>query len=135
MRASDLQRADCCMPSSEPTSSCRLRVFRPTAEEIEIEQCGSEQRMSDLRYSAARSIQHFTAMTEPEAPAEAITAPLVEAVTLPKDPTPAISTSASSDAPPAVSDKPVAAVLDLQLVPQLVCVALPWQAQDDMQHC
>ena len=56
-------------------------------------------------------------MTEAEA-----AAPLVEAVTLPKDPTPAVSTPASSDAPPGVSDKPVAAVLDLQLVPQLVCV-------------
>eukprot|EP00891_Asterochloris_glomerata_P002894 jgi/Astpho2/2894/Aster-x0116 len=58
-------------------------------------------------------------MTEPEAPAESTSAPLTEAVTLPKDPTPALSTPASTDAPPAVSDKPVAAVLDLQLVPQL----------------
>ena len=74
-------------------------------------------------------------MTEPEAPAETTSAPMVEAVTLPKDPTPAVSTPASSDAPPAVRDKPVAAVLDLQLVPQLVCVALPYQAHADMQHC
>ena len=74
-------------------------------------------------------------MTEPEAPAESTSAPLTEAVTLPKDPTPALSTPASTDAPPAVSDKPVAAVLDLQLVPQLVCAALPCQALGNMQHC